>query len=222
MSRRLRTAEVQRLLAKMEQHMAELNRDGLITLVDGKPLTVGCYSKDPDASWGRVGRGWANGYKFHAIYSNGPIPVSWEVTPANEGEPLVAARLIPFLRRGGGYLVGDSAYDSNSLYNIAAALGWQLVAKRKRPKAGLGHRRHSPSRLRSIALLQQEFGKALYSMRTDIERQFGWLTNHAGGLAPLPNWVRRSTRVQQWIQAKLLVHSVYTYLTRIKKSLATA
>jgi hypothetical protein len=222
MSRRLRTTEVHRLLASMEQRRAAIDGGGFVMLVDGKPLLVGSHSKDPDALWGRVRRGWAKGYKFHAIYGAGSIPLAWDVTPLNESEPEVAARLIPFLKRGGGYILGDSSYDSNPLHDRVLAAGCQLVAKRKRPHSGLGHRRHSPGRLRSIALLQQEFGQALYDFREDVERRFAWLTNHGGGLAPLPNWVRRLPRVHQWIQAKLLVHATYASLTSTTPMLAVA
>ena len=213
MSRRLQTTEVKRLLATMEGVLAGLNSDGFVMLVDGKPLLVGSHSKDPDARWGRVRRGWAKGYKFHAVYGRGSVPLAWEVTPLNEAEPQVAARLISSLRRGGGYILGDCAYDSNPLHDIALSVGCQLVAQRKRPGSGLGHRRHSPGRLRSIALLQQEFGQLLYAFREQVERKFAWLTNHGGGLAPLPNWVRPQSRVQLWIQAKLLIHAIYIQLS---------
>ena len=210
MSRRLRTTEVQRLLHEMEERMARPQQHGeWVLTVDGKPLVVGSHSKDPDAEWGHVRRGWAKGYKFHAVYGKGCIPRSWEATALNVAEPDVAARMIPSLKRGGGYILGDSSYDSNPLHDISLAGGYQLVAQRKRPRAGLGHRYHSTGRLRSIDLLQGNFGQALYCLREDVERQFGWLTNHGGGLAPLPNWVRRFHRVRLWIQAKLLVHAAY-------------
>jgi hypothetical protein len=221
-SRRLQTAEVQRLLADLERRLAALDGGGWVMLVDGKPVTVGSYSKDPDAAWGRARRGWAKGYKLHAVYDGGSIPVAWEIVPLNEGEPEVAARLILSRRRGGGYLLGDKAYDSNPLHDAALAVGCQLVAERKRPQAGLGHRRHSPGRLRSIQLLSQEFGQQLYAFRDQIERNFGWLTNHAGGLAPLPNWVRRIARVRTWVQAKLIIHAMYVHLTKIRTPLAIA
>ena len=180
MSRRLQTAEVQRLLSGVEQRLAARDGGGWVLLVDGKPLTVGPYSKDPEA----------------------------------------AARLVLSLRGGGGYLLGDKAYDSNPLHDAALAVGCQLVAERKRPKAGLGHCRHSPGRLRSIELLCQEFGQQLYAFREQVERNFGWLTNHAAGLAPLPNWVRRIHRVRAWVQAKLIIHAAYVYLDSMSSSLA--
>jgi Transposase DDE domain len=222
MSRRLHTTEVQRLLAKMEQRLAELDGGGWVMLVDGKPLLVGSHSKDPDAAWGRARRGWAKGYKLHAVYDGGSIPVAWEITPLNEAEPETAARLVLSIIGGGGYILGDKSYDSNPLHDAALAVGCQLVAERKRPNSGLGHRRHSPGRLRSIELLRQEFGQKLYAFRDQIERNFGWLTNHAGGLAPLPNWVRRIHRVRVWVQAKLLIHATYVYLTSTQSQLAIA
>jgi hypothetical protein len=222
MSRRLRTTEVQRLLAAMEGKLADLDQGGFVRLVDGKPLVVGSHSKDRDAQWGRVGRGYAKGYKLHAIYGRGELPIAWEVAPLNVSEPEVAARLIPLLRRGGGYILGDKAFDSNPLHDVALSHGYQLVAERKRPGTGLGHRRHSPGRLRSIELLRTKFGQDLYHRRDDIERKFGWLTNHGGGLAPLPAWVRQPHRVQLWLQAKLIAHAVYTYLRSPQPTLAVA
>src|SRR5262249_50726874 len=106
------------------------------------------------------------------------------------------------------YLLGDKVYDINKLYDAAHAVGHQLLADRKRPHAGLGHRRHSPARLASIALLQTPAGRQLYRLRTAIERHFGGLTNFGGGLAPLPNWVRRMSRVHQWVHAKLIINAL--------------
>lgn len=211
MSRRLGTTEVQRLLALMEQHLLQLQQDGFVSIVDGKPLVVGSHSKDPDCAWGRAGRGQAKGYKLHAIYGSAPLPQCWDIAPMNVGEPDTAARLLPASKRG-GYLLGDKQYDSNPLHDAALHAGYQLVAERKRPRAGLGHRPHSPGRTRSIMLLQNKFGQALYHCRDDIERKFGWLTSHAGGLLPLPSWVRRLHRVRRWLQAKLIIHAVYVYL----------
>lgn len=212
MSRRLRTTEVQRLLSSMKGQLAALERGGFVWFVDGKPLTVGTHSKDRDSEWGRAGRGYAKGYKLHAVYGRGPLPIEWEVAPLNVSEPEVAARLISLLERGGGYILGDKAYDSNPLHDVSSARGYQLVAERKRPGTALGHRPHTPGRLRCIELLRTEFGQDLYHCRDDVERQFGWLTNHSAGLAPLPAWVRRPHRVRLWIQAKLISHAAYASL----------
>jgi len=211
MSRRLRTTEVQALLSRMEGRYASLERPGFVLLVDGKPLVVGTHTKDRDAKWGRAGRGYAKGYKLHAIFGRGPLPLVWDVAPLNVSEPEVAAQSVSRLEGGGGYLLGDKAFDSNPLHDLSFSRGYQLVAQRKRPGTGLGHRRHSLSRLRSMELLQTEFGQSLYDCRDDIERKFGWLTSHGAGLAPLPTWVRRTHRVRLWVQGKLLAHAAYIY-----------
>jgi hypothetical protein len=210
-SRRLRTTKVKSLLDRMEGRYAALERPGFVLLVDGKPMTVGTHSKDPDATWGKAGRGFAKGYKLHAIFGRGPLPLAWEVAPLNVSEPEMAASNVSHLKRGGGYVLGDKAFDSNPLHDACSSRGYQLVAQRKRPGTGLGHRRHSPGRLRSIDLLQTKFGRSLYHCRDDVERKFGWLTNHSAGLAPLPAWVRRSHRVRLWVQGKLLAHAAYIY-----------
>lgn len=214
MSRRLRTASVRALLDAVEPRLRANPAEGFapggwVKVADGKPLPVGGHSKDPDARNGRAAGGMARGYKWHAIWGDGPVPCAWDVRPMNASEPAVAAELVRALP-GTGYLLGDAAYDTNPLYEATAAAGHQLVAPRKRPRAGLGHRRHSPHRLRSIELLKGEFGRALHRERNRIEQQFARLTNLAGGLGPLPNWVRRLDRVRRWVQSKLILHALRT------------
>ena len=178
-----------------------------VKIADAKPLPIGGHSKDPDAEWGHSVRGPAKGYKIFAVWGNGPIPLTWRVAPMNESETKMTQRMLPDLQ-GGGYLLGDSIYDSNPLYALARQYNHQLVAPRKRPGTGLGHRSHDPDRLRAMNLLQTRFGKALMAEREHIEQQFAHLTNFGGGLAPLPNWVRRITRVCKWVQAKFLINAV--------------
>lgn len=210
MSRRLKSASFLRLLEAIERVWADGAFELALT-VDGKPLLVGSHSKDPDAAWGRGRRGWAKGYKLHAIFGSAEHPRTWDVEPLNVAEPKVAAKMVESLDPGGLYLLGDANYDSNPLHRAATKAGLQLVAPRKRPHVGLGHCRHSPGRLRSIELTEGPgaFGRTLHDERDDIERRFARLTNHAGGLAPLPNWVRRIHRVRLWVQTKLLIHAAY-------------
>ena len=95
LSRRLRTAEVLALLERMERCFRRSSRAGPVKWIDGKPLVLGVYAKDPDAAWGRVGRSYAHGYKLLVVYGDGPLPEAWEVEPLNVAEPCVAARLLP-------------------------------------------------------------------------------------------------------------------------------
>ena len=103
MSRRLQTAEVHVVLAAMERRLTPPH--SMIRVVDGKPLVVGTHSKDPEATWGRAGRGFAKGYKLHAVYGSPALPETWEVASLNVSEPEVGARLISLLKQGGYILV---------------------------------------------------------------------------------------------------------------------
>ena len=213
MSRRLREADVLALLERVEQDPAvrTLKDETCLKIVDGKPLPVGACSKAPDARWGRATKGMAKGYKLFAIWGRGPFPLAWRVDSMNVSEENMAAEMFLELKGSGGYVLGDKLYDSNRLYDIAASVGHQLVAARKRIGKGIGHHRHSPARLRSIELLQSLFGRELYDLRRNIEHNFGNLTNFGGGLSPLPSWVRRLPRVRLWVRAKLLVNALHRH-----------
>ena len=41
-----------------------------------------------------------------------------------------------------------------------------------------------------------------------IERSFGNASAFAGGLAPLPAWVRGLARVRTWVWAKLIINAI--------------
>lgn len=208
LSRRLRSRSVEKLLLAMEQTLGEDPRSCWTKYIDGKPLPIGGYSKDPDAKWGRATSGKAKGYKLYAIVGHHSLPLVWHIDAMSVNENKVSRQLIPQLRGGGGYLVGDSQYDSNSLHDLAWKYGHQLVAPRRQPNTNLGHRRQSPGRLRCIELLKQPFGRGLLKQRKHIERVFGWLTSFGGGLSPLPSWVRRTWRVKTWIRAKMMIDAI--------------
>jgi hypothetical protein len=207
MSRRLMAPSVLQLMASIEDRIRGLGYPPLIKILDGKPLIVGGCSKDPDATAGRATRGMARGYKLHAVWSERPLPEAWEVRPLHENESRVAHQLLPRLR-GAGYILADNQLDSNALYDLAMLHGHQLIAPPKKGRKGLGHHRHSPHRLRSLALLRRPFGAALFQYRNTIERSFAHATSFGGGLAPLPAWVRRLHRVTRWVWAKLLINAV--------------
>jgi len=225
LSRRLRQPEMVELMTAVEQHLVALLALGqyLVQIIDAKALAVSKVSKDPDTGYGRGAGAPQKGYKLYAIWSRGPMPLAWGLAPMNVSEKTMARRLIPTLP-GGGYLLGDPEYDANPLYDLAAEAGFQLVAKKRkdRGRGGLGHRRQSPGRLRSIELLQTEFGHALYRQRNAIECRFGTLTSTGGGLAPLPAWVRRFNRVRNWVQAKIIAASVRWLLLNEPHKLAYA
>lgn len=206
MSRRMRTAAVEQLLAAVEAELGGDSRRWWLQRVDSKPLPVGMHSRDPDARYGRAAGGFAKGYKLHAIWGGGRVPSRWHIEPMNVGDSPAARRMIRDLP-GQGYVVGDSQFDSNPLH-AAAWPAHQVIAPQQRPGKALGHCAHHPARLHCLELIAKPFGQALLRWRAQIERDFGGLTNFAAGLSPLPNWVRRLHRVHLWVQAKLLINAI--------------
>jgi Transposase DDE domain len=207
MSRRADRVGVGLFWRELERRLRDRGDPALVAFVDGKPLPIGGDGKDPDARFGRGAGCVAKGYKLHAVWAGRPVPEAWEVTPLNANEKAVAERLVGQLGHG-GYLLADGNYDASYLYDAAHARGYQLVAPyRKAKEPGSGKHYQSPHRLRSIELLRGEFGRALYKARTAIERSFGQASAFAGGLSPLPAWVRGQQRVRTWVWAKLIINA---------------
>lgn len=208
LSRRMRKDDARQLMTEVEQTWLGLVGVSAMwmRLIDGKPLAISGVSKDADAGYGRGAGGMQKGYKFHAVWGSGPLPIAWALAPMNTSEKTVARHLIPSLP-GSGYLLGDPEYDCNALYDLAHEADHELLAPKRQKHRGVGHRPQSPYRLRSIELMKRPFGKGLYRFRRQIERDFGCLTNFGGGLACLPAWVRRFPRVRNWVHAKLLVNA---------------
>jgi hypothetical protein len=223
MSRRLRKAAFEQLLYDVENALLSLTliHTQWLRVIDAKPVPVGGPSKDADATWGRGAGGTQKGYKLHVIWGGGPLPIAWALAGLNVSERRIALLLVCDLP-GEGYLLGDRQYDSAALYDAAAEAGYQLVARRQRDGRALGHRRQSPNRLRSLALLDVPFGRALYRYRRRIEHCFAQLTSFVGGLGPLPFWVRRFHRVRLWIHCKLLINAVHHMKSQANKLLSDA
>jgi hypothetical protein len=206
LSRRLYSVGTGLFLRALEQRLRGVGEPRLVAFLDGKPLPVSRVSKDKDAKVGRGAGGMAKGYKWHTIWAGRPMPEAWDVTPLNVHETQVASQMLGQLRHT-GYLVADGNYDSGPLADQAMQCGYQLVTPLP-ANAGQGHRRQSAARLRNLDLLAGEFGKDLYRQREGIERAFGNATSFAGGLGPLPAWIRRLHRVRTWVWAKLLINGV--------------
>lgn len=208
MSRRIDKVTFGFFYAEFERRLREMSGSvpGLLAFLDGKPLCIGGASKDPDAGYGRAVGGKAKGYKLHTLWSNRAMPEAFEVVPINESEKTVAHRLLCQVHEGGGYLLADGNFDSNRLFDDAWQHDYQLVVRA--PRGQPGHIRHSPHRLRSIAMGKTDYGKSLYRLRIGIEQKFGNATSFGGGLNPLPAWVRGLNRVRTWVWSKLLINAV--------------
>jgi len=213
MSRRVREPALEALL---EHVITTLRQCLLVTLgvtmfgcwsMDAKGFTVNQYSKDAHARRGYCQGTKSRGYKLHLMIDAHGLPVVWRVAPMNMAEPVMARRLLQHVDRP-GYVLADSAMNSNWLFGLARSLGLQLVSPRKKPGTGLGNRRHDPARLRSIAMLEGSangYGTWLYNHRTAIERVFARWSASDIGLDHLPGWVRTPGRVRRWVSAKILI-----------------
>ncbi len=209
LSRRLRRLPEHVLMRMLAERARDVGDPSPIHVLDGKPLPVGGASTDPEARCGRGAGVRATGYKRHAVWAGRPSPEAYRVEPLNIDECKVAEQMISDLAGGGGDIPGDGEYDANGVFDAAGAAGFQLIAPREDPGAGLGHHYRSPYRLRSMALLRTEFGRAVSALRGRIERSFGDLSAFGGGLTTaLPSWARRSHRVLPWVWAKLLINGV--------------
>jgi len=210
MSRRLKTPAVHTLLTLVFNRFNDRLPQSGFKHFDGKPLTVGGYSKDPEAACGRAAGFLARGYKLHCIWDATGHIEGWEITSLNVSEVEVAKILIPKVVEP-SFIITDGQNDTNELYDLAGEYHHQWLAGKRRKKAkGLGHQYQSILRLRALRMINDGVGGPLLHARDDIERRFGSLGNCPEGLTPLPNWVRRLHRVHLWIQGKFIL-----YLQRI-------
>lgn len=205
LSRRLRRVDTAMLMRALVLRLHQEGAPRLVAVIDAKPLSIGGASQDHEARCGWGAGMLAKGYKLYAIWGARPTPETYRVYPMSISESKVSEEMIPQLT-GGGYLLGDGEYDANPVFDAAGAAGYQLMAPRRDPEAGLGHHYQSPYRLRSIELMGSAFGRGLYGLRRGIERDYGNLTSFGGGLSPLPAWVRHQDRVWMWVTAKLLIN----------------
>jgi hypothetical protein len=230
LSRRTRRQDFQQFLDRLGHYLAGRPQSlQWIKRLDGKPLPIPAHSTDRDAGFGRGPGERSKGYKLHALWAQRPMPEGFRVAPLHIGEQEMARRLLRDLRDGGGYVVADKNFDSNALFDAAAARNHQLLARRRYgPHRGLGHHRHSPYRLRSKDMLEKPtaqltgFGPALLRHRRQIERDFGNCASFTGGLLALPPWVRRIWRVRLWVHAKLLINAARIRRLRRRQRLANA
>ena len=218
LNKRLRTDAVMRLIVRISAELRHRRLPrGDAKVVDGKPLVVGGFSRDPDARWGKTpGEGWAKGYKLHVILDAASAAVdAWHVTPLDGGEATVLRRaLIDQCDLRDVTLRADANYDSNPAYHAVARAGGRLVAPRRKPHTGLGHRPHHPDRLRAAWELERgpaaPANRAAHRRaRARVEQGLGHLTNLPFGLWALPNHVRRLHRVHLWVATKILLYHLH-------------
>ena len=209
-SRRGRRGGVQELLSRchakfVESLTASDPREGW-AVIDGMPLTVSDFSKDPDARDGRAYRHWGRGYKLHAVFDQHGVVLRFEVCPLNVNERVAAGRLLPGLECYVRRVLADGNYDGKPLHQRLEGRPLKLYTPLINNYAGP---RTHPRRRRLQRLMAKPIGAHLRKTRDQIERQFGLFGNLGFGFKGLPNWVRRQHRVASWMSLKVLLYQAY-------------
>lgn len=218
MSRRLRSREFEDFMRQLEQRLSHLpNAAVLFKRLDSKPLTVPAHSTDPHAR-SRPRRGTEiQGLPIarHRLRPSHPAPAAGRPhgrlraqDRRTHGPP--PRRRRPRRRRQG--LRHQRALRHPRPAPTPTHRPTPPGGRRGSDK-GLGHRRHSPHRLRCKDMLEGHtarlggLGLACRRQRTQVERDFAHLTSFGGGLTCLPPWVRTHPRVRRWVWAKLLINA---------------
>jgi Transposase DDE domain len=211
---RLKRASVSQVIRQIDAELQERLPSSNLKFIDGKPLTISGFSKDPDATFGHATGGPACGYKLHALVDSlGKIERS-QVAPLHASEKTVMRQMLQNQSLSKAIVRADANYDANHLYERIAHCGGRLLANRRKPFVGIGYHDHHPDRLRAIAELERS-PKSLrqhQSIRSAVERHFGHLTTLPCGLWALPGFVRRLHRVQQWVNAKIVLYHLHLLL----------
>jgi hypothetical protein len=121
---------------------------------------------DTDARWGfSHTKGWIFGYKLHLISSTGStiVPLAADFTTANVQDNqlynLMTASFSLFTEET-YFMIGDSGYDDQKLYDLSINRGFELVCPVQR------YVNTSTKRLHLIEFYESELGQAIYSWRS--------------------------------------------------------
>jgi hypothetical protein len=226
MSRRLRQPDVlDDLNAFMHLLQGACDDNQAIVLADGKPLAICCFSQDNDAKFGWGAGQHQRGYKLHVLATSARRLIAYEVTPMNEPEAIVTARLLDRAHEQGllqekKLLIADASYDTNPLHAAVRAKEMQMLSPRRRPDKSLATtREHDVGRVLSMMLLEgdPEIARWQRNTRAPVEHYFGNLSTGAG-LHTLPPWVRTLPRVRVWTAAKIALNAAR--LSRVRGKVA--
>lgn len=211
--RRVKAERFQLFLQAIHRALTADSRLTNLNFLDGKPLAVGNYSRDPDAKNGYGAGCMQRGYKLHALVTGDRKVASWSVLPLNVHEMPVARVMldeVPQLPTG-AVIMADGNYDSHVLHkDVSQRGGWLWVKPRGMAEHPVTLRQMGPARR---ALLQvwrddPQGSERISRQRVAVEGTFSNLTSYGGGLGPLPSFVRRLERVRRWVGTKIILYHV--------------
>jgi hypothetical protein len=214
-NRRVAGEQARLILERVHRELAGELTATALSYLDGKPLTVGVASKDPDAAKGHVMGGWAKGYKLHAWMTEDRRLPLWCVTPLNVHEVPVARLLVGQVTQLSqrSLTLADRNYDAHDLHKDLHARDGRLLVNPKGP-ATMAERH--PVTLRQMGAARRELVAAqdrcpsllrmVLRQRVNAEGILGNLCGYGGGLTGLPPWVRRLHRVRRWVGGKIILY----------------
>ena len=195
-TRRVKTARVTQMLQALNEYLVRTEAPVGLALLDGKPLPIGDYSRDPDARDGRGAGRFQRGYKLHALASLDGRILRHSVQPLNVGEPNTARAELVVALPEGALVLADTNYDSAALYTAVQGRQSQLLTPLKgRSQQPKRRQRMGPARRAILELWESlpDACQAILRIRGEIERLFSALSCFGGGLVGLPPWVRSGT-----------------------------
>lgn len=215
--RRVKTQRIKQMLEAVSSYFIHHRTPAGVAFLDGKPLVVSEYSKDPDAKIGYADGRMRRGYKLHGFVTQDGWITGFQTHSLNVGEPNTARSLLDMVTPG-TLVLADGNYDSGPLYQAVADRGSILLTRLRSTKRSEKQLKQvCPSRHAAIILWQDcaELCEQTMKLRDEVERIFGALTSFGGGLAPLPAWVRRLPRVRRWITAKIIIYHARLFLRKV-------
>jgi Transposase DDE domain len=173
---------------------------------------------DTDARWGfSHTKGWIFGYKLHMISSTGStiVPLAADFTTANVQDnqmynPMISSMAITTIPEEKiCYMIGDSGYDDQKLYELSINKGFELICPVQRYE-------HTPAdRLELIQFYESELGQAIYSWRSKSVEPLIEHIKSVFRIDPLP--VRGYQKASGIVILSILLYQIlvyYNYKTR--------
>ena len=175
---------------------------------------------DIDARWGfSHTKGWIFGYKLHVISSTGLttiVPLAADFTTGNIQDnqmynpmtsSMTTTTTIPEEKIC--YMIGDSGYDDQKLYDLSINRGFELICPVQRYE-------HTPAdRLELIQFYESELGQAIYSWRSKSVEPLIEHIKSVFRIDPLP--VRGYQKAAGIVLLSVLLYQIlvyYNYKTR--------
>ena len=208
-ARRLASPRFKQLLKVLHRRLTKCEHESMVlAFLDGKTLAVNESSKDPDAKTGHGNGVFSRGYKLHVLADSSGKICAHRVRPLNEAEQPIAKRLAVSVQPG-TCVLADGNYDSGPLYERIRKRGAQLLTPiSQKPQSARTVAAMPLGRRMAMEAWELDPGGCdeIYRQRGGVERVFAHLTSFAGGLGPLPSWVRRLKRVERWVTAKIAIY----------------